>query len=344
MNPRFPACLLQFPAGVTHRGAAFYLAAEEYVARHLPEDNYLFSWVLPPTIVMGRHQVASLEADLDFCRAEGIDIVRRKSGGGCIYADEGNIMFSLVTGAGAVEPIFADYATAMSQALTAAGIPACVSGRNDILLENGTKVCGNAFYHLGQHNIVHGTMLYDTNYRRMMGALTPSQKKLETHRGVSSVRSRVGLIKDIRPLGVPRLRQAIEQHLTNRIYTLTAADITAIEIAERPYHAPSYIYGDSSAATKRTETSIDTSQHIEGCGSIALHFTVDNGIIRDVTLAGDFFSVIPSPAAVFNEAYAHLPATREALVVATRQHHPESAIRNLSADALITLIASAEGL
>lgn len=50
------------------------------------------------------------EVDLEFCQREGIDVVRRKSGGGCIYADEGNIMFSLITPEGAVEPIFNDYA------------------------------------------------------------------------------------------------------------------------------------------------------------------------------------------------------------------------------------------
>ena len=93
----FPACLITFPFNVEGKTAPFFLAAEEYVAAALPADNYLFAWILPPTVVMGRNQVADAEVDLEFCQREGIDVVRRKSGGGCIYADEGNIMFSLIT-------------------------------------------------------------------------------------------------------------------------------------------------------------------------------------------------------------------------------------------------------
>ena len=80
-------------------------------------------------------------------------------------------------------------------------LEAKVSGRNDILLANGTKVCGNAFYHLKNRNIVHGTMLYDTNYNRMTRALTPDRLKLESA-GVKSVKSRTGLIKEVLEIGV----------------------------------------------------------------------------------------------------------------------------------------------
>ena len=111
-NTLFPACYVELPTSCEGKRAAFYLAAEEYIASALPEDNYLFSWQLGPTVVMGRNQIAAAEIDLDFCMAEGIDVIRRKSGGGTIYADRGNIMLSLVTGRGAVEPLFKQYAHA----------------------------------------------------------------------------------------------------------------------------------------------------------------------------------------------------------------------------------------
>ena len=115
----FPACYVAFPEGYEFRRAAFYLAAEEYVARTLPEGNYLFTWRLRPTVVMGRNQVAHQEIDLDFCRQHGIDIIRRKSGGGAIFADERNIMVSLITGAGPVESLFAEYSRCVSDCLCA---------------------------------------------------------------------------------------------------------------------------------------------------------------------------------------------------------------------------------
>ncbi len=74
----FPACHVVFPASADSRRATFYLAAEEYIAQKLPADNYLFSWQLSPTVVIGRNQVVHQEINLDFCQAEGIDVVRRK--------------------------------------------------------------------------------------------------------------------------------------------------------------------------------------------------------------------------------------------------------------------------
>lgn len=144
----FPACHVVFPFSAESRRATFYLAAEEYIAQKIPADNYLFSWQLFPTVVVGRNQVIHQEIDLDFCRDEGIDIVRRKSGGGAIFANQHNIMWSLITPACAVEPLFQVYAHQVARSLNDLGAPTEVSGRNDIVLRNGGKICGNAFYHL----------------------------------------------------------------------------------------------------------------------------------------------------------------------------------------------------
>lgn len=346
---RFPACLVRFPAETEGRSAAFFLAAEEYVAQRFEADNYLFSWVLRPTIVMGRNQVAELEADLDFCRREGIEVVRRKSGGGCIYADENNIMFSLVTTEGAVEPIFEEYAHAVAAALTDIGVEAHVSGRNDILLASGTKVCGNAFYHLARRNIVHGTMLYDTDFRRMTGALTPPQQKLAAHadgrRGVKSVRSRVGLIKDVRPMGVETLRRSIETRLCNRERVLTEADLRAIEEMERPYHDDLYIYGAApSNLPRRGEAACATErgQRIEGVGTIALHFEKKDGRITAVQLTGDFFALVPDAEAVFREAFVGQAFTKDAISKAIAMNHPEKSIRGLTDTMLLKLISTTD--
>ena len=144
---------------------------------------------------MGRHQIAHQEVDLDYCRAEGIDVVRRKSGGGAIFADEGNIMWSLIAEEGPVEPLFQAYAQRVAEALGQLGAEVKVTGRNDLTLAQGGKICGNAFYHLPHRNIIHGTMLYDTDPPRMQAALHPEEAKL-TSKGVASVRSRIALLKD----------------------------------------------------------------------------------------------------------------------------------------------------
>ncbi|MDE6131459.1 MAG: lipoyltransferase, partial [Muribaculaceae bacterium] len=69
----------------------FYLAAEEWVARELPRDEYFFTWIVDPTVIFGRNQLIDAEVDLEYCRRHGIRTFRRRSGGGCVFADRNNI-------------------------------------------------------------------------------------------------------------------------------------------------------------------------------------------------------------------------------------------------------------
>lgn len=326
----FPACYLELPASTEGRRAAFYLAAEEYVAQQLPQDNYLFTWQLHPTVVMGRNQVAHQEVDLDFCQREGIDVIRRRSGGGAIFADERNIMISLITPGGAVEPLFQEYAQQVAEGLRSLGAPAQVSGRNDITLEGGGKICGNAFYHLTDRNIVHGTMLYDTDPRLMEGALHPDTSKLK-EKGVKSVRSRVSLLRDYLPFGVDELRRQLCLLLTNRTLTLTNDDVARIEEIEQRYYEPNYLLGSSAPAD------IVCSDRIPGCGQLQVEFHLQGSLISNVRVQGDYLELAHAEEA-FQQAFIGRAFTHEQLTAAVEEHHPEQTIRGLNNQQLIFLI------
>ena len=170
------------------RSLAFYLAMEEFVAREIEGETF-FVWRVEPTVIYGRNQVLENEVNLEYCREHGVDIVRRKSGGGCVYSDLGNIMVSYVSRRGDVSEVFDRYMTALTEALRALGVPAEKSGRNDILVE-GRKVSGNAFHQLPDRSIVHGTLLYSTDLEALTEAIRPPVEKLQRH-GVESVRQRV---------------------------------------------------------------------------------------------------------------------------------------------------------
>lgn len=328
----FPACEVRFPIDVAGKTATFFLAAEEYVAGKLPGGDYLFSWILPPTVVMGRNQVAHQEFDLDYCAAHGIDIVRRKSGGGAVFADHRNIMWSLITRGGDVEPIFKEYAEVVAAALTQLGATAQASGRNDIILENGGKVCGNAFYHLKERNIVHGTMLYDTNLEAMQRALRPAPEKLKA-KGVQSVRSRIGLLKDYISGGTLSLRDQLTALLTDRQVMLSEADIAAIEEIEQTYREPDFLFGHIQTADEVV------SGHIEGCGTIELHFTLRGSRVSGVSLKGDFFATTDVQRA-FEEAFRRTPFTTAHLQAHAKEYALHKTIRGLTAEALENLFIS----
>ena len=160
------------------RRLSFYLAMEEYVARNVKAADCFFMWQVEPSVIFGRNQLIENEVNLDFCRKHHIQTYRRKSGGGCVYADMNNVMFSYITSEEQVGFTFNRYINMIVLMLQKLGVDASPSGRNDVMIGN-RKVSGNAFYKIPGHSIVHGTMLYDTDMLNMAGAITPPETDVE---------------------------------------------------------------------------------------------------------------------------------------------------------------------
>jgi lipoic acid synthetase/lipoate-protein ligase A len=131
---------VKLPTGMEYR-LPFYLAMEEYVARELPAQDYFFMWQVEPTVIFGRNQLFDSEVDRAYCTANGIQMYRRKSGGGCVFADKSNIMLSYITPSSNVNFTFNRYMLMVEHALQKLGVDARTTGRNDILVD-GKKVSG----------------------------------------------------------------------------------------------------------------------------------------------------------------------------------------------------------
>ena len=221
------------------RHLSFYLAMEEYVARHVDEPEAFFMWQVGPSVIFGRNQVAQNEVNLDYCRQHGIRVYRRKSGGGCVYADQDNVMLSFITNQENVNFTFNRFVNMLLLVLHRMGIEAVSTEHNDVLIE-GRKVSGTAFYHLPGHSIVHATMLFDTNMQHMLNAITPSSEKLQ-RKGVESVRQRITLLKDHTALSIADFKTLVRQTLCRDELVLTSADMAAIEALERSYLRDDFI-------------------------------------------------------------------------------------------------------
>lgn len=216
------------------RPLEFYLAMEEYIAETIGEDVF-FLWQTGPTVIFGRNQIAEAEVNLPYCEQHGIRVVQRKSGGGCVYSDEGNIMLSYITRDTGVEKVFARYLDMVCKALNGLGLPAVSSSHNDILV-GGSKVSGNAFFVLSNASIVHGTMLYNTDFTELAKAITPSQAKLAKH-GVQSVRQRVGNLRDLGlTLSVEDFKASLIERFCDSELVLGQEDIAQIERIAQQYH------------------------------------------------------------------------------------------------------------
>jgi len=212
---------------------SFYLAMEEYIARHLEADDYFFMWQVEPSVIFGRNQVAENEVNFDYCREHDIKIYRRKSGGGCVYADQDNVMMSFVTPNEDVGLTFNRFINMLLLVLRKLGVEATGTTHNDVMIGD-RKVSGTAFYHLPGRSIVHSTMLYDTNMDHMLNAITPGPEKLEA-KGIKSVRQRITLLKDYTSLTLDEFKTFVRETLCDGERVLTAEEVKGIEELEQSY-------------------------------------------------------------------------------------------------------------
>ena len=272
------------------RRLAFYLAMEEWIARNLPPAEYFFTWVVAPSVICGRNQDMEAEVNMPYCRSHGISVYRRRSGGGCVYADLQNIMCSYITPATGVVTTFAGFTGRLAARLRRMGIDARATGRNDITVD-GRKISGNAFYHIPGRSIVHGTMLYATDADNMLNAITPERAKLLSKR-VQSVQSRIVTASQLLPdMTFEAFHAALLDGLCEERITLTADQVRQIEVLEQDYYRPEWLAGKS-PRTKAGMRCGTAAERIEGCGGLRVTVVTDAaGVIDDITVRGDFFTL-----------------------------------------------------
>ena len=226
-------------SGGAQRRVSFFLAMEDYVARHLTTGDAFMIWQVPPSVIFGRNQGAANEVNIGYCRTHGIQVYRRKSGGGCVYADRDNLMLSLITCEQNVGFAFNRFVNMIMLVLHKLGIEATGTENNDILI-NGRKVCGTACYHVAGRSIVHSTMLYDTDMAHITAAITPNREKLQK-KGIESVRQRITLLKDYTTLTLDELKTLIRETLCDGERMLTAAEVAEVEALEQTYLKEEFI-------------------------------------------------------------------------------------------------------
>ncbi len=310
------------------RRLSFYLAMEEFVARNIDADDCFFMWQVEPSVIFGRNQLIENEVNLDFCRSRNIRTYRRKSGGGCVYADMNNIMFSYITKDEAVNFTFNRYINMVVLVLRKLGVDARASGRNDIMIGD-RKVSGNAFYHTPGRSIVHGTMLYDTDMENMVGSITPADGKLVS-KGISSVRQRIALLKDYIGLDIEEFKSFVRTNLCDSETTLSDSDIKAIEDIEREYLSPEFVYGNN------PKYSVVKCGRIDGVGEMEARIELKNGIIKGLCLLGDYFLTGELDQSII-KPLKNVPLERKAVEDALPER-VDGVIRNLKKEELARLL------
>jgi lipoate-protein ligase A len=268
----------------------FNLAAEEYVLKYF-RDNCFMLWRNKPSIIVGNHQNTLAEINLDYVKKNNIDVVRRLSGGGAVFHDLGNLNFTFIKNKGKNENKldFSKYTEPIIEVLQKMGLNARFEGRNDITI-NGKKVSGNAQVTSGDRIQHHGTLLFSSIMSDLSNALKVNPLKFKD-KAVKSVKSRVGNINEFleEEMDVTEFRDRIMEHIiatheNARLYEYTEKDREQInKLREEKYITWDWNFGTS--PKYNFEKLIKTNG-----GNIEFHIDVENGIMEDVKIFGDYFN------------------------------------------------------
>ena len=271
----------------------YNMAFDEYCLESLPIDEpVFFLWQNKPAVIVGYNQEVNTEVNLDYLKEKGIDLVRRVTGGGAVYHDLENLNYTIVGRSEDLERDYPEYASLLAKALQTLGVPATLSGRNDILVE-GRKVSGFAKRVCKNRLMVHGTLMYNVDVDVLTHVLNPSTTKLQS-KGIASVRSRVANLCDYLP-EIPDIQtfsQRLEEILSNNHsdteYQLSETDLTNIQqLTDKKFATWEWNYGRSPKATLTHSARL-------ACGTVEIHLTLTENRIASCRFGGDFLGNLPA--------------------------------------------------
>jgi lipoate-protein ligase A len=260
----------------------------------------------PPTVLIGRHQAVSHEVRLDHVRANGIGLVRRITGGGAIYLDEGQVGWELVLSRKRLPlPTLGDYTTAICEAVAhglsqSFGVDARFRPRNDIEVD-GRKISGTGGFFEGDTLIYQGTVLVDVDPTAMMACLNVPVAKL-ARRDLDRAETRVTTLKALlgRAPDVGEVHAAVLAGLEQRL-GLSFEHGEPAQVEEALARA----YYDAEIGKDEFVFSIDEPRgaavleatHTAPGGTISAFVRLDGPAaarrVREVLLTGDFFVTPP---------------------------------------------------
>ncbi len=276
----------------THTDPSYNMAFDEFCLEQLSVDEPVFYlWQNRPAVIVGMNQEVHTEVNLDYLQQKGITLVRRVTGGGAVYHDLGNLNYTIVGPSEDLERDYPEYAGLMCKALQQLGVPATLSGRNDILVD-GKKVSGFAKRVCRNRLMVHGTLMYDVDVEVLTQVLNPSNNKLQS-KGIASVRSRVANLSAYLP-DLPevqafarRLEQILSRDYADSEYVLTSEDLQAVQkLADDKFSQWEWNYGRSPRATLTHSVRLS-------CGTVEVHLTIVENRISACRLGGDFIGNLP---------------------------------------------------
>ncbi|MBC7129321.1 MAG: lipoate--protein ligase family protein [Thermoplasmatales archaeon] len=181
----------------SHRNAFSNMAIDEAILISGTPTLRLYKW-RPSAISIGYFQSVEEEINLEECKRQGVDVVRRITGGGAVYHDsDGEITYSFVAPSNFLPEktleIYRIICSSIAKGLKKIGVEANLSGINDIVV-NGRKISGSAQTRRQGKILQHGTILVKVNVEKMFSLLKISKEKI-SDKEIKKIEDRVTSIE-----------------------------------------------------------------------------------------------------------------------------------------------------
>ena len=303
----------------SYKDCGFYFGLEEYLIKDYNYDGDIFLlWNVVPTVMIGRHQVTTIEIDQSYVNEHDIKVVRRNSGGGAVYTDLGCYQFSFITDKKSHQDIFKGHVHHIVDAVNKLGLEAKFTGRNDIL-HQGRKFSGNAEFIHKDKMVIHGTILFGSDMNHLIGSLTPDKAKLTKH-AVTSVKSRVLNIGEILNVSQDELYDFIVNEIKTSEVQVEDLDLDQIQSYAQKFYTDDWNYGKNPKYDIRKKEKFDA-------GNITFDVVVKNNKVSDIKLTGDFFSL--NNLSDFENAFIGVDFSYEGFVKVLKQYKVKDYIYKL---------------
>lgn len=245
-------------------------------------DVILYFYVNKNAVIIGRNQNAWKECSIANMDADGVQLVRRHSGGGAVFHDNGNLNFSFIT-----DEKHYDLNRQMRVILNAVsklGLKAELSGRNDITVD-GKKFSGNAFSLAKGNRSHHGTILVNADLAKLSNYLCVSKEKMRS-KGIDSVRARVCNICELSSgLTVEAMRRLviesfIEEYGAASEYVFDGTALAEVEERRERLASWEWRFG------KTPQFDFETDKRFS-FGDTQIYFNLRDGVIRETKVYSD---------------------------------------------------------
>lgn len=264
-----------------------------------------------PCALIGIHQILGHEIKVDYCKANGIELVRRITGGGGLYFDEGQIGWELVFDRATFGPLDLAEVTrriceAAALGLNKLGVPAKYRPRNDLEVD-GRKISGTGGFFDRDLIFYQGTLLIDFDAAKMAACLNIPAEKL-AKRDLQSGAQRIITMREVLGGKVPDLKTIYDGLVAGFAEGLGIdpqwGEITPYEeeLAERHFREEigTDAYVEMLDAPPTDATSVSASFTGRG-GTVRADIRLEGPqleLIREVLISGDFF--VTPPRVIFD--------------------------------------------